>query len=169
MSYVHWRRGDLWSKWLVQLVVCLHWFNPMAYLLKRELSRLSELACDEALIRDMDAAERRAYGQMLLDTLRASSDLGGPMIAVLGTKEVAPGKAARNYGQGKHHEKKRRGDGCAGYMYPRYSRFGGRLPDRLHGCRPCDPGENGTGIGRGSKRDHIKQCRTEPIGVKCFD
>ena len=83
----HWRRGDLWSKWLVQLVVCLHWFNPMAYLLKRELSRLSELACDEALIRDMDAAERQVYGQMLLDTLRASSDLGGPMIAVLGNNK----------------------------------------------------------------------------------
>lgn len=83
----HWRRGDLWSKWLVQLAACIHWFNPLVYLVKSKLHRLSELSCDEAVIRHMDEAGRRAYGQMLLDTLRVSSDLGGPMIAVLGYKK----------------------------------------------------------------------------------
>jgi beta-lactamase regulating signal transducer with metallopeptidase domain len=26
----HFRRGDIWLKWLVQLTVCVHWFNPLA-------------------------------------------------------------------------------------------------------------------------------------------
>jgi beta-lactamase regulating signal transducer with metallopeptidase domain len=83
----HWRWGDIWSKWLVQLVVCIHWFNPMAYLLQREVNRLSELSCDEAVVRDMDEGQRQAYRQMLVDTLRLSSDLGGPMIAAIGNNK----------------------------------------------------------------------------------
>jgi beta-lactamase regulating signal transducer with metallopeptidase domain len=83
----HWRRGDIWSKWLVQLAVCIHWFNPMAHLMKREMNRLSELSCDEAVIRNMDAGERQAYRQMIVDTLRLSSGLGGLMIAAIGSNK----------------------------------------------------------------------------------
>jgi beta-lactamase regulating signal transducer with metallopeptidase domain len=83
----HWRRGDIWSKWLVQLAVCIHWFNPMAHLMKKEMNRLSELSCDEAVIRDMDEGERQVYRQMIVDTLRLSSGLGGLMIAAIGSNK----------------------------------------------------------------------------------
>lgn len=62
----HYRRRDLLYKWLVQLTVCLHWFNPLVWLMEREISRACELACDEAVIRDLEPHQRRDYGDMLL-------------------------------------------------------------------------------------------------------
>ena len=59
---------------LVQFTICLHWFNPCVYLLEREVSRMCELSCDEAVTKDLGAAGKRAYGDMLL---RAVASAGG--------------------------------------------------------------------------------------------
>ncbi|MBR5430421.1 MAG: right-handed parallel beta-helix repeat-containing protein, partial [Firmicutes bacterium] len=63
----HYRRGDLWAKWLAVLVSVIHWFNPIHLLIRRELDRACELACDERLLRHMDAEEKQCYGDMLLN------------------------------------------------------------------------------------------------------
>lgn len=70
---IHYRRGDMIYKWLVQATICLHWFNPLAYRMEREISRACELACDEAVMRGLDAGARRAYG----DTLLHAMGMGG--------------------------------------------------------------------------------------------
>lgn len=62
----HYKRRDMFYKWLVQFTICVHWFNPMVYLMGREVERACELACDEAVVRDLNARERRAYGDTLL-------------------------------------------------------------------------------------------------------
>ncbi|HPE15866.1 MAG TPA: M56 family metallopeptidase [Oscillospiraceae bacterium] len=62
----HDRRGDLYYKWFAMVVFSLHWFNPLLYFVRRELAHACELACDEAVIRDMTADERRRYGETLL-------------------------------------------------------------------------------------------------------
>ena len=67
----HFRRRDMVYKWLVQVTICLHWFNPLVYWLGREINRACELSCDEAMIARLDARERRAYGQTLLDAMAA--------------------------------------------------------------------------------------------------
>lgn len=71
---IHYRRFDLLYKWLVQITVCLHWFNPFVWLMGKETRRACELACDEALAGGLDAGGRRAYGDTLL---RAAKDGGG--------------------------------------------------------------------------------------------
>ena len=38
---IHYRRWDMPYKWLVQITICLHWFNPLVYLMGRELGRAS--------------------------------------------------------------------------------------------------------------------------------
>lgn len=68
---VHFRRRDVWYKWLVQITVCVHWFNPLVHWMGREVERLGELSCDEAVLRRLDGAERRAYGGALLRTVSA--------------------------------------------------------------------------------------------------
>lgn len=70
---LHYRRGDMIYKWLVQAAICLHWFNPLVYRMEREISRACELACDEAVMRGLDAGARRAYG----DTLLHAMGMGG--------------------------------------------------------------------------------------------
>lgn len=63
---MHYKRKDLWYKWLFQLVSSLHWFNPFLLLVGREINQDCELACDEAVIRRLGEPDRAAYGNMLL-------------------------------------------------------------------------------------------------------
>lgn len=65
----HYKRWDMFYKWLVQFSVCVHWFNPLVYLMGREVSRACELSCDEAVIRELDLQGRRAYGDTLLNAM----------------------------------------------------------------------------------------------------
>ncbi len=62
----HYRRRDPLYKGFAAAVLSLHWFNPLSWLIRRELSRACELSCDERLLRDMDRAEKQAYGETLL-------------------------------------------------------------------------------------------------------
>jgi beta-lactamase regulating signal transducer with metallopeptidase domain len=62
----HFRRHDVVVKWLAALTVCLHWFNPIAYLARREIDRACELACDEAVIKNLDNDGKQAYGDTLI-------------------------------------------------------------------------------------------------------
>lgn len=57
----------LWAS----LARAVHWFNPMVWLLVRQLHREMELCCDYNLLKDRDAAGRQAYGQAILDQMTA--------------------------------------------------------------------------------------------------
>lgn len=67
----HCRRGDMFYKWLVQMTVCLHWFNPLVHLMSREISRACEFSCDEAVLAKMGRDSARDYGKTLLDAMAA--------------------------------------------------------------------------------------------------
>lgn len=45
---------------------CLHWWNPLARRLEREMDHACELACDEAVLRLLRPGDRRLYGEVLL-------------------------------------------------------------------------------------------------------
>jgi beta-lactamase regulating signal transducer with metallopeptidase domain len=83
-EFCHLRRGDIWLKWLMQLTVCVHWFNPLVWLMRRELNRFCELACDTSAVRRLGDTDRRAYGSMLLDTAGAAAERGFMPVASLG-------------------------------------------------------------------------------------
>ena len=67
----HYRRRDILYKWLMQVTLCIHWFNPLVHWMGREAERLGELSCDEAVIKKLDEPSRRAYGDALLRTTAA--------------------------------------------------------------------------------------------------
>lgn len=69
----HYRRLDLCYKWLAEAAVCVHWFNPLVYVLRRELSRECELSCDESVLGRLDESGRRVYGASLLALARPVS------------------------------------------------------------------------------------------------
>ena len=62
----HYRRRDVVYKWLAVFVTSLHWFNPLVYLIRREIGVACELSCDEAVIKNMSVSERKGYGNTLL-------------------------------------------------------------------------------------------------------
>lgn len=66
---IHYKRKDMFYKWLVQVVICIHWFNPLVWLMGKKLERICELACDEAVIQKLDVEKRRSYGDTLLHAI----------------------------------------------------------------------------------------------------
>ncbi len=66
---IHYKRADMFYKWLVQLTICLHWFNPLVCLMGREVNHACELSCDEAVIAELSPQEQKAYGDTLLNAL----------------------------------------------------------------------------------------------------
>lgn len=82
---VHLRRRDIVYKWAAQAVCCLHWFNPMAYWVRREINRACELACDEKVLSHIDQGE--AYGNTLLATADMRGRYGEPVASVTMSEE----------------------------------------------------------------------------------
>lgn len=58
-------RLDLWVKLLLEFVCCLHWFNPLVYLLEHEIRYLCETSCDERVIKGCTEEECQAYIDLL--------------------------------------------------------------------------------------------------------
>lgn len=79
---VHYKRGDLLYKWLTQMTICLHWFNPFVYLIGKEVNQACELACDEVIIKSLDESEKRTYGDTLLSFLKSKESYGRSLASV---------------------------------------------------------------------------------------
>lgn len=65
-EYVHIRRGDLLWKLLLTAALCLHWFNPLVWVMYFRANRDLELACDEAVVRILGLDSRKGYAYALL-------------------------------------------------------------------------------------------------------
>lgn len=62
----HLRRRDHLVKPLFYAAVCLHWFNPLAWLAFRGMACDMEAACDEAVLRAAGSGVKAAYCESLL-------------------------------------------------------------------------------------------------------
>lgn len=62
----HLKHHDILVKWLTMLATSIHWFNPIMYFIRKEISNSCELACDEAVIRNFNTEEKQAYGDTLI-------------------------------------------------------------------------------------------------------
>ena len=69
----HYKQRDMFYKWLIQIVVCVHWFNPFVYLLEKEVNKSCELSCDEKVIAVLDDKARREYGDTLISFLKSNN------------------------------------------------------------------------------------------------
>ncbi|MBR2992260.1 MAG: right-handed parallel beta-helix repeat-containing protein [Clostridiales bacterium] len=76
----HYRRFDTLYKWGASAILAMHWFNPLAWFIRREVNRSCELSCDEMLLRSMDRDEKQSYGNSLL-LMAAQSPLPSAVVA----------------------------------------------------------------------------------------
>lgn len=97
----HYRWQDMLYKWLVQFILCLHWFNPCVYLMKNEINRLCELSCDERVIKALSETARKSYGDTLLNAAGAGGSYKDTLTSVTlhESKELLKGRldAIMNY------------------------------------------------------------------------
>lgn len=65
----HLKHRDTWYMLLMTLARCVHWFNPLVWLMVRVARRDMELCCDYDLLNGQGEEVRRAYGRAILDQM----------------------------------------------------------------------------------------------------
>lgn len=65
-EYAHIRRWDALTKYAIIAALCLHWFNPLVWVLYHLANRDMELACDEAVIRQFGQEHKARYARTLI-------------------------------------------------------------------------------------------------------
>ncbi len=63
----HIRRADTLKKGFLLAAVCLHWFNPLVWLMAAKCRRDMELNCDRHVLEKCGSEVRAAYARTLLD------------------------------------------------------------------------------------------------------
>ncbi len=66
-EYMHIRHFDMAAKLAAAAALCIHWFNPMVWLMYFLFNRDMELACDESVVRQLGIQARSAYARTLID------------------------------------------------------------------------------------------------------
>lgn len=66
----HYANYDLWLKFFVDLLVVIHWWNPVVYVMRKELSLAFELSNDYMVTRDMPELEKLEYAQTLVQAAK---------------------------------------------------------------------------------------------------
>lgn len=64
---IHVARRDLLYKWIYQILLCIHWFNPVLHRIGRRINSDCELSCDEAILAQLTETGKQLYGNVLLD------------------------------------------------------------------------------------------------------
>ena len=72
-EYYHIKRYDAFWKMLLILALCVHWFNPIVWVMFVLASRDLELTCDEMVIRRFGAEAKTAYAYMLIGMIEQGS------------------------------------------------------------------------------------------------
>ncbi len=62
----HIKRGDHIIKAIASLILCVHWFNPLAWLAFKLMTVDMELSCDERALNTYDIEARKDYARTLL-------------------------------------------------------------------------------------------------------
>lgn len=70
----HYANYDLWLKFFVDLLVVIHWWNPVVYVMRKELSLAFELSNDYMVTRDMPELEKLEYAQTLVQAAKLMSN-----------------------------------------------------------------------------------------------
>lgn len=65
----HYKRRDILLKTLALLANIVHWFNPFMWYMMRLIERDTELACDEAALRQLPPEDHAAYGRTILNAV----------------------------------------------------------------------------------------------------
>lgn len=87
---IHYKSRDLIYKFFIMSVNTLYWFNPLVYVMVKEINNDCELSCDEKVLKNHNFDEKKEYALTLIKSLKHGNKnyLGINMSTCLGNKEV---------------------------------------------------------------------------------
>lgn len=65
-EFVHIRRFDMATKLILAAVLCIHWFNPLIWIMYSLFNRDLEISCDEEVIRRFGEEKKSGYARTLI-------------------------------------------------------------------------------------------------------
>lgn len=65
----HFKRHDILYKWFAEFVKCVHWFNPVAWYVSKQIAAECEISCDMAVTKNMSGSEEMSYINTILSLL----------------------------------------------------------------------------------------------------
>ena len=71
-EYIHIRRFDMLWKLLALSAVCIHWFNPLVWVMLILLNRDLEITCDEMVLSHIGADKKTTYAYSLINMAEQS-------------------------------------------------------------------------------------------------
>lgn len=74
-EYVHICRCDTMIKLIITFALCIHWFNPMVWVMYLLFNRDIEMTCDECIVRQFGETSKSAYALMLISMETVKSGL----------------------------------------------------------------------------------------------
>ncbi len=63
----HYRNKDLIIKWCAMFVNAIHWFNPLSYVLTKNIGEACEICCDISVTKNMNQDEKKKYMNTILN------------------------------------------------------------------------------------------------------
>lgn len=83
---VHINHFDILVRWISVIMKCIHWFNPVAYLICTKMQNESEFACDYELTRSMNHEEETSYMNTIIELATASKSGNNAFSTALSAK-----------------------------------------------------------------------------------
>lgn len=71
----HLKNNDFLIKILINIMVALFWWNPFAYLLKKDLNQSLEIRCDNLVVKRLNKQERCEYLEVMLNEFKYNSEV----------------------------------------------------------------------------------------------
>lgn len=62
----HYKKHDLILLLLIDIVCCIHWWNPLVYVLKKWFCLAMEITNDQAIMQGRDSADRLDYASLII-------------------------------------------------------------------------------------------------------
>ena len=63
----HYKRKDILYKFILMLACCMHWFNPLVWLMDKQAHKDVELCCDDDVIAGQNEEFKHKYSDSILD------------------------------------------------------------------------------------------------------
>ena len=70
---VHYKRWDLLYRCIVLIATAIHWFNPIVYMIAKQINMLCELSCDAEIVQNTDDDARQQYGEAIMGVAQYQS------------------------------------------------------------------------------------------------
>lgn len=79
----HYRNFDLWIKLLLEVIVCIYWWNPLVYQLRTKMQLAMEISNDMVVIKQFDHHAKLDYASFLIHMSKLYSEKNSSLFANL--------------------------------------------------------------------------------------